>query len=135
MKYGRYGYSYLLLRVSLGLVFLWIGIDIFRNQTDWIGFLPLTNPLGLARADALRGISIFDIVVGLLLITGHFPRLTSLLAAVHIASVLVVNRLDAVLIRDVGLLGATLALLVWPHRYHRRHWWQRRFRSQNDDEI
>ena len=126
MRFGRYNYSYLFLRLGLGAVFLWIGIDIFRNPTNWIGFVPAALPLGLSRDAALQLNGLFDTIIGLLLITGQLPRLTALLATLHVAGVLLTNRIDAVLARDICLLGSSLALLAWPHhKSGKHHWWNR----------
>ena len=138
MRYGRYGLPYLILRVGLGLTFVWISIDMFRHPDTWIGFLPGTIPLDLSRETALQLIAIFDAALGVLLITGHFARIVSFLAAIHLLGILVVQGVDAVTIRDVGLLGVAVALFLWP--YHRRRpWWQKLFnrgssKSSGDDE-
>jgi len=121
MRYGRYAYSYIFLRVGLGLTFLWIGIDMFRSPDAWIGFMPQNVPGGFSREGALTGAAVFDAVLGLLLLTDNFPRVTAFLVTLHLAGIIAVQGIDAVLIRDVGLLGAALALLAWPHR-RRKHW-------------
>lgn len=127
MRYGRYGYAHLLMRISLGLVFIWIGIDILRTPDAWIGFLPATLPLGLDRTLALKLNGALDLGLGLMLLWGHWPKLAALLAGLHLAGIIVVHGIDAVIIRDVGLLGTALALFSWPyHRRRRRRWWKSR---------
>ena len=118
MKYGRYGMSYWLLRCGLGLVFAWIGVDILRHPETWIGYVPAELPVGLTREVALKLNGVLDIALGLLLIGDKVPKITAVVAALHLIGILVTQGINAVIIRDVGLLGAALALLVWPH--HRR---------------
>lgn len=118
MKHGRYGWSYLLLRLGLGLTFLWIGIDMFRNPDAWIGYLPEILPLGIGRGAGLPLIGLIDAGIGILFLTNSFPRAVALIAATHVALIVASNGLDPTIIRDVGLFGATAALVLWPH--HRR---------------
>ena len=117
---SRYRLSFFLLRLSLGVVFLWIGLDMIRHPNTWIGFIPASLPLGLSQSLALRLSSFMDIVLGALIILGPFRKITSALASLHLISIIIIHGLDAVLIRDVGLLGASLALFFWPGDKHHR---------------
>lgn len=121
MRYGRYGWPNRFIRWGLGITFLWIGVDILRNTTAWIGFVPEQVPFGLSRETAIKLGGIADIGLGALLMTGHWPKLVAGLVSLHLVGIIVTNGLDAVIIRDVGLLGAALALFFWP--YHRRKKW------------
>ncbi len=106
-----------------------------RHASVWIGYLPEALPFGLTRPLALQLNGLFDIAVGALLLLRWFPRISSLLAALHLAAILVTQSIDAVLIRDVGLFGMSLALFLWPHHSHRRRWWTfwKRKRSTYED--
>ena len=121
MRFGRYGTPYLILRLGLGLTFVWVGIDMFRHPEAWVGFVPTTIPLGLSRQATLQLSALFDIAIGLLFLTNNFARITALVASLHLVGIIAIHGLDAVIVRDVGLLGASLALLFWPH-HRRRHW-------------
>lgn len=120
------------LRTGLGIVFLWIGLDVFRHPDAWIGFAPPQGTLGLDRLALLKAGGAFDIAVGVSLLLGAFPRITALLAAFHLAGVLVTQGLNAILIRDVGLLGAALSLFFWKKKraYHHRGLLRRLFRRR-----
>lgn len=138
MRYGRYGWPYLLLRSSLGLTFVWIGVDILRHPTSWIGYVPANLPTGLDRSLTLQLGGVFDVALGLLFLADRFPKTTALLAALHIGGVLATQGIDAVVVRDIGLLGASLALFTWPH-HRRRHrlqkllFWRRRTSSDIEE--
>ncbi len=124
MKYGRYGWSHLVLSWGLGIVFLWIGLDMFRHPGTWIGFLPQDIPGGIDRQSALQLNALFDTAVGVFLILNWWQKLIAGLAMLHLISILVYNGIDALLIRDVGLLGAATALLLWPTHYRRRRFFR-----------
>lgn len=121
MRYGRYGWSYWLLRVGLGLVFAWIGVDILRHPETWLGFVPSTLPLGITREVGLKLNGVLDVALGLFLIADKFPKITAAVASLHLVGILATQGINAVIIRDVGLLGAALALVAWPHHHRRRH--------------
>jgi uncharacterized membrane protein YphA (DoxX/SURF4 family) len=124
MRYGRYGLPYLFLRIGLGLTFLWIGIDIFRQPEVWIGYVPAAPGFGVTREAALAAGGVFDVALGTLFILRIWTKLAGWLAAAHMLAIIAVHGIDPVLIRDVGLLGAGLAVAFWPARYRRRKsWW------------
>lgn len=121
MSYGKYNWSHLCLSIGLGVVFLWIGIDILRHPDSWIGYIPTNLPIHIPTTSLLQANGGFDIALGLLLILRMWPKLVAFLAAGHLIVIIATQGVDAVLIRDVGLLGACLALLFWPKRHYRHH--------------
>lgn len=124
MKYGRYGWSYLFLHLGLGTTFLWIGIDIFRHPEAWIGYVPTDLPMGISRELGLHMTAVLDSMLGIIFIIQAFPKMAALLAVIHLIGIIVVHGLDAVLVRDVGLLGAAMALYVWPRHYRKHRGWK-----------
>lgn len=125
MKYGRYGWSHLFLSWGLGAVFLWIGLDILQHPENWIGFVPQNLPIALPRETILQLNGVLDAVIGVALILRWWQKAAAMLAVLHLAGIIIFNGIDAVLIRDVGLLGAALALLAWPTKYRKKNqWWK-----------
>jgi hypothetical protein len=136
MKYGRYGWPYLFLRVGLGLTFLFIGVDILRHPTAWLGYVPQETMLSLDRETMLKIGGLFDITIGLLLTIKAWPRVAGALAVLHLLGIFSLNGIDGVLARNIGLLGAGIAVMVWPNSYRRRRWWwskRRRWRGTEDE--
>lgn len=121
MSYGRHKWPHIFLSLGLGIVFLWIGVDIIRHPDSWIGYLPANIPLGIERTLALKINAIFDMVLGVLLIARWWPKIAAGLAVLHLVGILATQGIDAVIIRDIGLLGCALALLSWPRRHYRSH--------------
>lgn len=113
-----------ILRVGLGITFLWVSVLIFKEPGAWglmiqpwaAGLLPL--PL----EQAMLGTALLDAVIGILLLTDVFTWLAALLGAMHLAIVLTVAGIDTITSRDIGLLAGALALLVdsLPEKY--RFW-------------
>lgn len=136
MRYGRYGLPYMTLRIGLAVTFLWIGFDILKHPGLWIGYLPPQQIIDLPPATILRFIGLFDISLGLMFLSRATSRLAGLLASIHLIGILITNGIAAGLIRNLGLIGATLAIALWPS-YHRakKHWWNIISRRKRREEF
>jgi len=110
--------SYHLLRLGLGVTFLWVGVMIFQNPEGWGAFIQpwaarlMPVPLTLA----MQSTAALDVAVGLLLLAGVFVWAAAALGAVHLVTVLVTVGVNTTTVRDIGLLAASLSLAfsVWP---------------------
>src|SRR3989344_3151506 len=112
-------FSYHILRLGLAVTFIWIGVMILRDPAGWAGFL---NPWAFELAErvlpfsignALKATAILDIALGGLLLFNIFTRVAAFLAAADIAVILITSGIDGVTVRDIGLLGAALALIFF----------------------
>ncbi|MEK7473302.1 MAG: DoxX family membrane protein [Patescibacteria group bacterium] len=116
--------SFHLLRVGLAITFLWIGILILKSPEAWGGYLQpwAMELLPLPIRQMMIGTAILDIVVGVLLLVGVWTWIAAALAAFHIAVVLTVSGINAITVRDIGLLAGALAVLsdtypkIWPRK-------------------
>lgn len=104
----------------MGITFAWIGILILRDPAAWTGFIkPWALDLLLTTPErTMIGTGIFDIVVGFFLLVDVWTFWASLLASLHLAIVLLVSGIDAITVRDIGLLTASLAMVMelWPSK-------------------
>lgn len=103
------------LRVGIAITFLWIGILIFKNPEAWgTGFIQpwAAGLLPVPIREAMLGTAVLDVVIGVLLLADVFTWVAALVGSAHLIVVLTVSGINAITIRDVGLLAGTLALLV-----------------------
>jgi len=113
---------HLILRLGLAAVFLWFGIDKFFHPTYWInawvpgGVLSFFDKFGVNDLQFIYLNGIFEVLVGLSLVTGIFIRFFSFLAILFLISIFAFIGFNEVVIRDVGLIGGFAALVVWPKR-------------------
>lgn len=102
----------LILRLGLGIVFLYFGINQLLNYSRWVSFLPnfLSNSSMAAFIIYLN--AIFDIFIGVCLIFGLFLKIVSILGFLHLLGItlfsLGLNSPSG--IRDLGLAFSILAL-------------------------
>ena len=61
---------------------------------------------------AMISVSVLDISVGLALLTGFFVWPAALAGSLHLIIVMTVSGINAITVRDVGLLAATIAIFV-----------------------
>lgn len=104
--------SYHILRVGLGITFIWIGIMVLQNPAGWLG---MVQPWAAAilpdsPQQAMMGTAILDLVVGAFLIIDVFTGIAGLIGSIHIVIVLIVVGINAATVRDIGLLAGTLAV-------------------------
>ncbi len=106
--------SFQILRVGLAIIFLWIGILIFKNPEAWGGYLQpwAAGLLPIPIAQAMIGTAILDIIIGAFLLFNFLPWLAALVGAIHLIIVLTVSSITDITVRDIGLLAATLALTI-----------------------
>lgn len=112
--------SFHILRVGVAITFLWIGVLIFRSPESWGAMLQpwAAGLLPIPLKEAMIGTAILDIGIGIFLLIDVATWLAALLGAVHLIIVLTTAGIDAITVRDIGLLAATLALTVnaWPFK-------------------
>ena len=101
-------YSSFILRIGLAFVVLWFSINQFMNPEAWIGLVPSFipfNPLYVIYLNA-----IFEIILGTALLVGFHTQLFAALFAVHLIPITFSLGYGASMVRDFGLLMASLSL-------------------------
>jgi uncharacterized membrane protein YphA (DoxX/SURF4 family) len=115
-------YSQLALRIGLAAVFVWFGVDKLMHPQYWLdAWMPqhvqaFVIRLSVTPRDALNLLGIAEVLIALSLVTGFFIRWFAACAIVFLLAVSVTHGFSEVLIRDVGLIGALVALILWPER-------------------
>lgn len=122
--------SFHILRVGLAITFLWIGILIFKTPEAWGSYLQpwAANLLPIPLKEAMIGTALLDIFIGVFLLINVLTWLAALVGAFHLVIVLAVSGIDAITVRDIGLLAAALALAIhaWPKNFG---FWKRKTTS------
>lgn len=114
--------SYLSLRIGLAAVFLWFGVNKFIQPQYWVdAWMPqwaqhVAQAIGMSPMNAVFLIGIFEVLVAVSLVTGFFTRAFASAAIVFLFTVLVANGINEIVVRDIGLIAALVALVIWPQR-------------------
>lgn len=109
---------YHILRIGLAVTFLWIGILIFRNPEAWGGYLQpwAAKLMPIPLAQTMIGVATLDITIGFLLLIDVLTWFASAIGAAHLVIVLIVSGINAITVRDIGLLSSALALAIFAYQ-------------------
>lgn len=109
-----------IIRVGLGITFLWIGVLIIRQPDMWGKLLQpwAVNLLPIPLQTAMLQTAAFDIIVGLLLLLDLFTFWAAAFALLHLVTVITVVGITPPTTRDIGLAAGALAIVWawWPWR-------------------
>ena len=107
-------YSFLALRIGLGIVFLWFGIDKIVNPMNWAGWVPegvrSIIPLEDEVHMAIQGV--VEAALGALMVLGLFTKVVGAISAAILLAIIIAIGLNDIAGRDIGLLGGALALAL-----------------------
>lgn len=106
-----------ILQIGLAFTLLYAGISSFLHPYDWVGFVPTwVEKFGTSQLLALHMHGVVEIILGLLLLTGWQRKWISLLVALDILAILLVNgfagNMFLITFRDVGLFAMALYLYL-----------------------
>lgn len=113
-------YSSFILRLGLAVVFFWFGIDKLFHPDYWLNawvpqaILSLAGHIKITGTEIVYVSAVFEILVAVSLITNIFVSFFSSLAVLFLISISLFHGVNEVLIRDVGLMGAFISLILWP---------------------
>lgn len=121
------GYNYLnhmknsaihILRVGLGITFLWIAVLILYQPEGWGRLIQpwALSLLPVSLKTAMIQTAILDILVGFFLLIDRFTLIAAGLAFLHLITVITTVGINAGTVRDIGLAASALALVpyYWP---------------------
>ena len=101
----------LILSLGLAFVFLYAGVASLMNPQLWVSYLPHFMGNFIALDLAIKLIAVYEVVLGLLLVSGKFRKVAAALSALTLAGIIVSSLNQFVItFRDVGLLLMAVAL-------------------------
>ncbi len=100
------------MRVAVALVFLWFGVNQVFDPTSWLGYVPSwTSSLPISAQGFVLLVGISQTVLGVLLLIGLFTRWMAILGVLHLIPIILSVGYNEIMIRDLGLMFATLGVL------------------------
>ena len=100
------------LRLGLGFVLIYAGASILANPESWIGYVPQWVGKIAAPETFLMAHGVFELILGVLMLTGFFLPIASLILFLDMGTILLFYGVDDVTFRDFGLLMSALALFL-----------------------
>ena len=98
------------LRIGLGMTFVWIGVLIVQDPLAWGGYLEpwAVHMLPLPLEQTMLSTGVLDIVIGAFLMMHLFPWIAALAATLHLVIVLLTSGFTGVTGPDIGRLGPAM---------------------------
>ncbi len=102
----------LLLRLGLGGVFVWFGIDKFFHPQFWSVFMPewFSSVLPVELFTFIYLLGMFELIVGGLVLIGLYAKISAIICAAFLLGIIASLGLNDVMIRDAGLLFLALGI-------------------------
>jgi uncharacterized membrane protein YphA (DoxX/SURF4 family) len=103
----------MVLRFSIGSVFLWFGIDKWIHPEAWFAWVPtwFWPFIGDGKLFMVAN-GVFEFALGVLFVAGRLLRPASALAGAFLIGVMLAVGANEVTVRDTALFGSCLALFV-----------------------
>jgi len=76
----------------------------------------MASKLGISGLDIVNISGVFEVLVGISVLSNIFMKVFSVLAIIFLGGILFTFGLSEILVRDIGLVGGFLSLLFWPER-------------------
>lgn len=107
-------FSLLALRAGLAVTFIWIGYLVLQNPAGWaMSIQPwAADLLPTSPASFMTATAYLDMAVGVMLLVNQLAWLGALLGTMHLIGVVSGISSAGIIARDIGLLGASLALTI-----------------------
>ena len=103
----------MVLRIGLGLVFIWFGYSGLTNTAMWVNLVPAWT-LSIAPAATLVKLhGAFELIGGLLLCAGLWTRWVSGLLLLDLLNTITLLPYGPIMVRDVGLAISLLSVYLY----------------------
>ena len=100
----------LLLRIGLGSVFLWFGIDKFIHPNIWVSYIPQWFPMMMPVSAFILLLGIVETLVGTLVLLGLFTRIAAGVSAFMLIPIIISLGVNEIGVRDFGLFLLALGV-------------------------
>ena len=115
------------LRLTLGIMYVYTGVDFLRTPEHWYGFTPpwlsqLILTIFPSMDAYLRTQGVGELLLGIAFLAWFLPlvvvRIAAFLSALEMALILLVVGIDLITFRDIPILGASLAVFLLTFQKH-----------------
>ncbi|HIH52213.1 hypothetical protein J4412_00645 [Candidatus Pacearchaeota archaeon] len=101
------------LRFGIGIVFLTFGIWQLINPTSWIGYVPgYVYGLGISILLIIILNGIFDLLIGISLISGIYLRFFSVFGIIRLLLIVFSLGWNEITVRDIGFIIVLIAIYL-----------------------
>jgi len=105
--------SPIILRIGIGAVIVWFGLQQINTPSSWIVYLPTwTKILPLSQINFVYLNGWFELIFGIILITGFFTRIVAFFLSIHLLGIVLTVGYNEIGVRDFGLFIALFSIFL-----------------------
>lgn len=105
--------SNLIIRIGIGFIFFYFGIDKFFHTSAWMNWIPpkLVFLLPFSGQVFIYILGVLEIVLGLFIFIGFLTRISSFIASLMLLAIIISVGFNEVSARDITILASTVSLI------------------------
>lgn len=105
--------SNLFIRIGVGFIFFYFGIDKFFHTQAWMNWIPpkLTFILPISTQTFTYILGIIEMTIGLFIFLGFLTRIFALLASLNLLAIIITVGFNEIAARDIAILAASISLI------------------------
>lgn len=110
----RESISILVLRLGLGGVFLWFGVDKCLDPSPWYGWVPIfvQERLPISIDLFLIAQGVVEAILGFLIVVGFLMRTACLFCLLILVAIIYFSGMNEIMVRDLGLTAVCVSLII-----------------------
>lgn len=114
LSYGHMrNLSSVVLRVGIGAVIIYFGLQQLNDQSAWIAYLPSwIKSVPISQINFIYWNGWFELVFGILLVVGFYTRIVAFFLALHLLSIVFTVGYNEIGVRDFGIFIALVSIFL-----------------------
>ena len=106
--------SPIILRIGIGLVIIWFGLQQINTPLAWVVYLPtFTENLPISQTTFVSLNGYFELIFGILLVAGFFTRIVAFFLALHLFGIVLTVGYNEIGVRDFGIFIALVSIFLY----------------------
>ena len=102
-----------ILRIGIGLVVVWFGLQQVNDPAGWIVYLPsFTKSLPFSQINFVYLNGYFELIFGMFLIVGFYTRIIALFLTLHMTGIVGAVGYNEIGVRDFGIFIGLLSIFL-----------------------
>ena len=113
IKNNMQTWSFIILRIGIGLVIIYFGLQQVSDPSGWIAYLPAwVKILPISEMNFIYLNGYFELIFGTLLVLGFYTKIISFLLSLHLLSIVYTVGYNEIGVRDFGIFIALVSIFL-----------------------
>ena len=105
--------SSFLLRIGIGLVIIYFGLQQVSDSSGWLAYLPSwAKSLPISEINFIHINGYFELIFGALLVLGFYTRIVAFFLSIHLLVIVYTVGYNEIGVRDFGIFVALVSIFL-----------------------